>query len=87
MALDNIITAFKLFNQSKKKIAAITNFQFVNANQLRAITLLIRWRDTVLQFWVDCTKFINTHRQLYHERNQTILIFIVKLFRVTWTYS
>jgi len=50
MALDNIITAFKLFNQSKKKIAAITNFQFVNANQLRAITLLIRWRDTVLQF-------------------------------------
>ena len=35
IARDNIINTFKLFTK-QKKIAAITNFQFVNANQLRA---------------------------------------------------
>jgi len=35
IARDNVITTFKLFNL-KKKIAAMTNFQFVNANQLGA---------------------------------------------------
>jgi len=36
-------------------ITAMTNFQFVNANKLRE-TSWIRWSDTVLQLWVDCTK-------------------------------
>jgi len=46
----------------------MTNFQFVNANQLRAnIVNTLAWYG--IAFWVDCTKFFNTHRQIYQERN------------------
>jgi len=44
VARDNTITAFKLFNESKKKLVVMTSFQFVNAKYLRAnIVITFVW--------------------------------------------
>jgi len=62
IARDNIITTFKLFKK-KKKLRRWPIFSLWTPTNWE-LTSLIRWRDRVLHFWVDCTKFFNTPSNL-----------------------